>query len=316
MELHPLRRTRYFYGKRLDVGDFEREQEYFMEKLRLCIHYAVGCGVLFGLTVTNDGGKLCIAPGAAVDREGRIIAVPEALHMLPEALEGADKPGAETLTIRYCEQPTDKQYCPFSKKKDQLECGIIMEQPAFSLRTSCPEEEIALSLVKRISPEAISLHNIQEQPVPPLVQEALDAALQKCIPDIEKKAAYAVNNRISQLEALVNEVKGLMPERLQGRLDNIERELARQERDLATVREEIGEIRGITNTALDCSMQANTGMKQIGGELSQLARNVEQINNDSKEMRNRFNSMCEDTMTRFERFNRDLREIMDMIRHR
>ena len=49
-ELPDFRRLRYFHGQMLAACDFQREQAYFVEKLRLrnrCLHgYGVACGLL------------------------------------------------------------------------------------------------------------------------------------------------------------------------------------------------------------------------------------------------------------------------------
>ena len=80
-----LRRLRYFNGQMLTAGDFQREQDYFIEKLRLrnrCLH---GYGIACGLTVTpvppddpcfKTGRPLvCIERGVAVDCLGNEIVV-------------------------------------------------------------------------------------------------------------------------------------------------------------------------------------------------------------------------------------------------
>ena len=80
-----LRRLRYFNGQMLTAGDFQREQDYFIEKLRLrnrCLH---GYGIACGLTVTpvppddpcfKAGRSLVrIHPGVAVDCLGNEIVV-------------------------------------------------------------------------------------------------------------------------------------------------------------------------------------------------------------------------------------------------
>ncbi|GII66860.1 hypothetical protein Skr01_69450 [Sphaerisporangium krabiense] len=47
----PLRRLRYFHGQMLSARDFQREQEYFREKLRLRLRSLLGYGVVCGLFV-------------------------------------------------------------------------------------------------------------------------------------------------------------------------------------------------------------------------------------------------------------------------
>lgn len=71
-------RNRYFYGKLLDAFHFELEQSYFNRKRWLLNRLALGSGVVCGLAVvpTNDGSRVRIGPGVAIDRLGREIIVP------------------------------------------------------------------------------------------------------------------------------------------------------------------------------------------------------------------------------------------------
>ncbi|MGW0809032.1 hypothetical protein [Nonomuraea sp. NPDC002799] len=63
----PSRRLRYFHGQMLTARDFQREQEYFREKLRLRMRCLLGYGVVCGLFVTpvpSDGHETEDAPAA------------------------------------------------------------------------------------------------------------------------------------------------------------------------------------------------------------------------------------------------------------
>src|SRR3954449_3521029 len=50
-EQEPFRRLRYFHGRLLTARDFQREQEYFREKLKLRMRCLLGYGVVCGLFV-------------------------------------------------------------------------------------------------------------------------------------------------------------------------------------------------------------------------------------------------------------------------
>ncbi|HEX6341186.1 hypothetical protein [Umezawaea sp.] len=50
-DVPPLRRLRYFHGQLLSARDFQREQEYFREKLKLRMRCLLGYGVVCGLLV-------------------------------------------------------------------------------------------------------------------------------------------------------------------------------------------------------------------------------------------------------------------------
>ena len=61
------RRNNYFYGKLLDVGHLEMEQSYFNRKRWLLNRLGLGEGVLCGLDVKPQDGKLCVTPGVAIE---------------------------------------------------------------------------------------------------------------------------------------------------------------------------------------------------------------------------------------------------------
>lgn len=88
-------RTNYFVGRLLDAADMQREQHYGNEKRWLINKLALGSGVLCGLGVTvGADGKLCIAPGVAIDGCGREIVVPTALAPIDPATPTDDEGGA------------------------------------------------------------------------------------------------------------------------------------------------------------------------------------------------------------------------------
>ncbi|MGW7253704.1 hypothetical protein [Streptomyces sp. NPDC054834] len=95
----PLRRLRYFHGQMLGARDFQREQEYHREKLRLRMRCLLGYGVVCGLFVepgprddddcppageaataeeaerTRHRARVRITPGLAVDADGNEVVV-------------------------------------------------------------------------------------------------------------------------------------------------------------------------------------------------------------------------------------------------
>lgn len=72
-------RNNYFYGKMLDVDHFQMEQRYFNRKRWLVNQLGMGAGVLCGLdlVVSDDGSKVWIRPGVAIDPHGHEIIVPD-----------------------------------------------------------------------------------------------------------------------------------------------------------------------------------------------------------------------------------------------
>lgn len=71
-----LSRPRYFAGKLLTDEDFNQEQTYFIEKFKRHNRGLHGFGVVSGLHVTTQTGKIKISTGVALDCEGNEIIVP------------------------------------------------------------------------------------------------------------------------------------------------------------------------------------------------------------------------------------------------
>lgn len=82
-KLSEPRRNNYFYGKLLDELHFRMEQDYFNGKRWLLNRLILGEGVVCGLDVTIQDGKLCMTPGVAIDALGREIVVPAAVCIDP-----------------------------------------------------------------------------------------------------------------------------------------------------------------------------------------------------------------------------------------
>lgn len=83
----PPDRPHYALGTLLDAEDFVAEQTYHRGRLARALAYLHGSGTLAGLKVTverpeegergaEDGERVTVAPGLAVDRLGRLIEVP------------------------------------------------------------------------------------------------------------------------------------------------------------------------------------------------------------------------------------------------
>jgi hypothetical protein len=95
-------RNRYFYGKLLDVLQFEMEQEYFNSKRWLLNRLVTGPGVVCGLDVvlTDDEDGIYVMPGLAIDRCGREIIVPKPSAKQPLGAFGT----AESASQSYVKQ--------------------------------------------------------------------------------------------------------------------------------------------------------------------------------------------------------------------
>ena len=71
-----LSRPHYFSGKLLTEQDLNQEQTYFIEKCKRHNRSLHGFGVVSGLKVTIDGGRVKISAGMALDCQGNEIIIP------------------------------------------------------------------------------------------------------------------------------------------------------------------------------------------------------------------------------------------------
>lgn len=83
----PFERNHYFYGKLMDVTQFEKEQRYFNHKRLLLNRHGLGSGIVCGLNVVpGDEGAIIITKGFAIDEKGREIVILQDLTVDPHRL--------------------------------------------------------------------------------------------------------------------------------------------------------------------------------------------------------------------------------------
>lgn len=111
-------RNNYFYGKLMDVAQFEKEQRYFNQKRLMLNRLVLGSGVVCGLNAVADPdaeGMVRIQPGVAIDGLGREIIVSAAVSVNPRQLtddQGAPSgdpinTGIVNICLTYAETCTD-----------------------------------------------------------------------------------------------------------------------------------------------------------------------------------------------------------------
>jgi len=112
------KRNHYFYGKLMDVAQFNKEQSYLNHKRWLLNRLMFGGGIICGLDVVIDPkseNMLRLEPGVALDALGHEIIVPEPIHVNPRQLTDekgrpAGQPlddGEVKICLAYAEKPTD-----------------------------------------------------------------------------------------------------------------------------------------------------------------------------------------------------------------
>lgn len=143
------RRNNYFYGKMLDVPQLRLEQDYGKKKQWLMNRLSLGTGVLCGLGVALEHGKLRVDQGVAIDPLGREIIVPGSFTIDPFAPKApcergwkgpahdpaAPPKGPATLWVCYSECLTDQVPSAISDCHGQQRCdaGTIVESFKFRI---------------------------------------------------------------------------------------------------------------------------------------------------------------------------------------
>lgn len=99
-EQKPFERLRFFAGRLLTAADFSFEQEYFRGKLKLHNRALHGFGIVSGLNVTVQSGKVIVTAGLALDCEGNelLVATDESLFGPPASWQTA------YVNLHYVEQ--------------------------------------------------------------------------------------------------------------------------------------------------------------------------------------------------------------------
>ena len=71
----PFERLRYYFGRLLTVDDFTLEQNYFRGKQKLHNRALHGFGIVSGMRVCVESGKVIVSAGLALDCEGNELVV-------------------------------------------------------------------------------------------------------------------------------------------------------------------------------------------------------------------------------------------------
>jgi len=166
----PFRRLRYFHGQLLTARDFQREQEYFREKLKLRMRCLLGYGVVCGLLVEPAPGvkesgekesgkesgekeshgraKVRITSGLGVDCEGNEFVVNGGCEVdLRQAADAGDRTtGHRTvwIGIEYTErevEPTRTVHNSSCADTSDCQHGYIEESYAVRVTTHEPPED-------------------------------------------------------------------------------------------------------------------------------------------------------------------------------
>ncbi|RBQ15026.1 hypothetical protein DP939_38030 [Spongiactinospora rosea] len=162
-EESPFRRLRYFHGQTLTARDFQREQEYFREKLKLRMRCLLGYGVVCGLYVepvpahdapteaaeTEEvaGGprraKVRLTSGLGVDCDGHEVVVPgscavDLWEALPEEERSEGRP--VWIGVEYAERAVEPTRTVFNSScADTSDCEFGYTEESYVVRVTTRE---------------------------------------------------------------------------------------------------------------------------------------------------------------------------------
>ena len=105
-ESSSLKRPRFITGKLVTVGDLQLEQQYFREKLKRHNRSLHGFGIVSGLRVSVNSGRIVVEPGLALDCEGNELAIEATQAIVPATTVDWQ---TAYLNVRYfeeCAEPT------------------------------------------------------------------------------------------------------------------------------------------------------------------------------------------------------------------
>jgi hypothetical protein len=134
----PLRRLRYFHGQMLGARDFQREQEYYRERLRLRMRCLLGYGVVCGLFVEpvpghddcadgDDGHAEADGPAATAEHTDEHTAAEHGRHRAKVRLTSGlavDCDGNEVVVRGGCDIDLWKALPPGERDTDTVWVGI------------------------------------------------------------------------------------------------------------------------------------------------------------------------------------------------
>jgi len=165
------RRNRFYYGKLMDVLQFETDQTYHRRQQALANRLTVGKGVLCGLSLRIVDDRLELGSGSAIDGMGHLIEVPHSVQIDPWGEDDAcpcceeetrrprprDESGTVTIWLCYRECVTDlaPALVDDCATPDRCEAGTTVETYCIRLTDGAPEPRAP-------SPgcEALGLHDI------------------------------------------------------------------------------------------------------------------------------------------------------------
>jgi len=175
----PFRRLRYFHGQLLTARDFQREQEYFREKLKLRMRCLLGYGVVCGLFVEpappsddkekdEHQAKVHITSGLGVDCDGNEVLVPGSCAIdLWDALHEDERTGTTVwVGVEYTERAVEPTRTVFNSAcADTSDCDFGYTEESYCVRVTTktpPKDERCETCCTRCEHKVLWLARIDD----------------------------------------------------------------------------------------------------------------------------------------------------------
>ena len=128
-ESDSLERPRFHFGKLVTPEDLALEQLYFLEKLKRHNRSLHGFGIVSGLRVTTESGKIAVGAGMALDCQGNEVVIGRVQILSPPS--SSEKGRTAYVNIRYAENSGEQATIPESTEvstiKEGFEIAIVPE---------------------------------------------------------------------------------------------------------------------------------------------------------------------------------------------
>lgn len=121
-ESHSPVRPRFFAAKLLMAEDLALEQQYFLEKLKRHNRSLHGFGIVSGLKVTSDSGRIAVDAGMALDCQGHEVVIGTVQMLSPPATSESWR--TAYVNIRYAEDPSDPATIPGAAEVSTIREGF------------------------------------------------------------------------------------------------------------------------------------------------------------------------------------------------
>ncbi len=147
-ESSDLTRVRYYSGQLLSASDFQLEQDYHRDKVRLQNLALAGSGVVIGLEVSVDDGSVpnapvvSVEPGSAVAPNGELLVLCE-----PRVCTFSATVSAGFVALRFSEHSVKRRGA--SVKNGQSPASRISEGVAIEFHAQSPPNSVAIARLSR-----------------------------------------------------------------------------------------------------------------------------------------------------------------------